>query len=265
MNNIVLIIIIIVIFLYFIKSNKISQPTQQDIQDPSYINKQQSIKDYPYPQISKTFKKLGNGELPQPLNNLKDILPSGDKTLKITKHNSEIMNRMYLPDYYRKDRLSQNPTGTEELRPFINNKDKSEQSWTDTNISEHPKFYNADIKDELTNIGAFFDNNNQYNDKTSSTTNSLTSDSCYTDKMGNYFCEDNTRKQLIPPKLINNPKSCYALNTIGLYKDGDLKNDKNDRVINGGIFYNKVNAAESYEKNETWSVPIKNQIGDCSI
>ena len=44
-----------------------------------------------------------------------------------------------------------------------------------------------------------------------------------------------------------------------------LKNDTNDRVINGGIFYNKVNASESYEKNETWSVPIKNQIGDCSI
>ena len=62
--------------------------------------------------------------------------------------------------------------------------------------------------------------------------------------MGNYFCEDNTRKQLIPPKLITNPKSCYALNTIGLYKDGDLKNDTNDRVINGGIFYNKVNASE---------------------
>ena len=27
--------------------------------------------------------------------------------------------------------------------------------------------YNSDIKDEITNIGAFFDKNNQYNDKTS--------------------------------------------------------------------------------------------------
>ena len=47
---------------------------------------------------------------------------------------------MYLPDFYRKDRLSGNTIGTEELRQFELNNDKSEQSWTDKNVSEHPKF-----------------------------------------------------------------------------------------------------------------------------
>ena len=142
----------------------------------------------------------------------------------------------------------------------IHDKDKSEDSWTDTNVSEHPKFYNADLKDELTNIGAFFDKNNQYNDTTSSNTESLPSDSCYTDKSGNYYCQDKTRLQLIPPKLITDPDNCYALNDIDNYKEN---NNDTERVMNGGLFYNDVNASSKH--NENWSDPIKNQIGSCSV
>tara|TARA_Y100000590_G_C15683598_1_gene1000749 strand:+ start:388 stop:1191 length:804 start_codon:yes stop_codon:yes gene_type:complete len=267
MNNLILIGIIIIIFLYLVKPNN-SQidyvPSQQEIQDPSYINKKQLIDDYPYPQISNTYKKLGNGQLLKPLNNLSDILPKGNNTLKMTRTNENISKqRIYLPDYYRKDRLNENPEGTEELKPFLNDKDKSENAWTDNNVSEHPKFYNSDIKDEITNIGEFFDENNQYNDKTSLNTNSLTTDSCYTDKNGNYFCEDNTRLQLIPPKLITNPKSCYALNEIGIYKDKNLNINDKDKVINGGLFYNNVNASQ--KQNEYWSSPIDNQIGNCIV
>ena len=268
MNQLILIIIIIIIFLYLVKPIKINyQPAQEDIQDTKYINKTQLNEDYPYPQISRPFKQLGNGKLPTPMNNLSDILPNGTKELKITKNiqTSDTMGkkRMYLPDYYRKDRLNQNPSGTEELKSFVNKKDEPENAWTDNNVSEHPKFYNSEINDELTNIGSFFDKNNQYNDKTSPQTESITSDSCYTDKFGNYFCEDNTRLQLIPPTLISDPKSCYALNSVGIFKDGNLKNDINDRVMNGGQFYNGINASQG--KNEYWSSPIKIQQGDCTI
>ena len=268
MNNLFLIaIIVIVVFLFFIKPGEDYKPTQGEIQDLTYVDKTQYINDFPYPQISRTFKQLGKGKLPSPFNNDSEILPSGDKELKITRtlQTPETISkrRLYLPDYYRKDRLGQNPSGTEELRPFLDNKDKSDQSWTDTNISEHPKFYNADIKDELTNIGSFFDKNNQYHDTTSSNTESLTADSCYTDKLGNYFCQDNTRLQLIPPKLITDPESCYALNEVGIYKDRKLRDDVNDRVMNGGEFYNGVNA--SLKNNERWSSPIQIQVGDCSI
>ena len=69
---------------------------------------------------------------------------------------------MYLPDYYRKDRLSGNTIGSEELRPFLTDEKTSESSWTDKNVSEHPKFYNSDVTDNLTDIGTFFDKNNKY-------------------------------------------------------------------------------------------------------
>jgi len=247
MNNLFLVFIAILVFALLLKPDEKYNPTQQEIQDLSYTDKTQYIQDYPYPQISRTFKQLGKGQLPSPFNNESEILPSGGKDLRITRtrQTAETMNtkRVYLPDFYRKDRMGQNPSGTEELRSFINDKNKSEQSWTDENVSEHPKFYNADIKDELTNIGAFFDKNNQYNDITSSNTESLSSDKCYTDKSGNYFCSDNTRLQLIPPKLITDPKSCYALNNVGIFKDNNSRNDMNDKVINGGIFFDNIKAA----------------------
>ena len=269
--NILFLIGLIILFLYLVTPKdtnpQFNSLNQQDIQDTTYVNETQYGKDYPYPQISRTFKQLSKGKLPSPLNNLSTILPSGDNELTITRQlqTPETIGtqRLYLPDYYRKDRLSQNPTGTEELRPFTTDINFSEQSWTDINVSEHPKFYNATSKDELTNIGAFFDKNNQYNDKNSSSTTPLSTDSCYTDTKGNYFCEDNTRLQLIPPQLISDPQSCYALNTVGVYKDGNLKDDVNDRVMNGGIFYNGVNA--SHKQNENWSEPITNQSIDCSL
>ena len=47
------------------------------------------------------------------------------------------------------------------------------------------------------------------------------------------------------------------------FKDGNLKNDINDRVMNGGNFFNGINASQ--EQNEYWSSPIKIQQGDCAI
>ena len=168
---------------------------------------------------SHQFKKLSKGELPHPLNNLKDILPQNNDTLNIIRdtHTNMSKDRIYIPDYYRKDRLPQNDIGSEEMRPFVSDNSESESAWTDENVSEHPKFYTSDVQSDFTNIGLFFDKNNQYHDKTSSNTDVLASDECYTDKKGTKFCMDNTRIQNIPPQLITNPKSCYALNDIGLY------------------------------------------------
>ena len=70
MNQLILIIIIIIIFLYLVKPIKINyQPIQEEIQDPKYINKTQLNEEYPYPEISRPFKQLGNGKLPTPRNN----------------------------------------------------------------------------------------------------------------------------------------------------------------------------------------------------
>jgi hypothetical protein len=243
------------------------EPTQEDIQEQTYVDKTKSITDFPYPQISRAVKKLSEGKSPLPLNNDSKFKPNGERDLKFIRRKDTPSNmtkeRMYLPDFYRKDRLSGNPSGTEELRKFELNNDKSEQSWTDENVSEHPKFYNADIKNELTNVGSFFDKNNQYNGKTSVKSESLTADRCYKDKNGNKFCEDNTRLQLIPPSLINDPQNCYALNSVGMYKDMQMTEAKDDRVINGGLFFNGISASK--KNNETYSRPISQQVGSCAF
>ena len=262
MNNIIIGLAVIFLLLLFYKREY--EPSQKDIQTLEYVDKTKAVKGFPYPQISYGIQKLSKGELPKPLNNLEDILPQNDDIINIIRDTPETMNknRIYLPDYYRKDRLSSNDIGSEELRPFTMNSEESESSWTDENVSDHPRFYNSEIKDELTNIGSFFDKNNQYHDTTSSNTNVLPSDRCYKDKEGNEFCVDNTRLQLIPPSLISNPESCYALNNVGLYKDQEsIFND--NKVINGGSFFNNVLASEN--QNERYDKPIETQSGSCQI
>jgi hypothetical protein len=253
MKNFILYSVLSVLILYFLfKPDKDYIPTQEEIQSESYVDKTQAVQDFPYPQISRTVKRLSHGKPIIPLN--EDlVLPKGRNDINMIRTSDQVSvkPRMYLPDYYRKDRLSGNPTLTEELRPFVMNKDKSEKSWTDENISEHPKFYNADAKDELTNIGSFFDENNYYADRTSPDTESLVSDSCYKDKSGSTFCEDNTRLQLIPPKLISNPKTSKPLNTIGPYKNPNNLEDNKDRVMNGGFFYDNIKPSLRY--NETFT------------
>ena len=111
----------------------------------------------------------------------------------------------------------------------------------------------------------------------------MVSDGCYTDKEGEIFCEDNTRLQNIPPSLISDINKCYALNTIGMYKDRNRKDKEfvsfnsekidgeelgvwsysDDRTINGGKFFNNVVASRN--KNEINSRPLERLSGGCSI
>ena len=187
MNRLLLgFLVLVFIYLFF---NKEFEPTQEEIQKLTYVDKTKSIQDFPFPQISHQFKKLSKGELPQPLNNLNELLPNNESNLDIVRDTPQTMDkkRIYVPDYYRKDRLPQNNIGSEEMRPFVNDDSESESAWTDKNVSEHPKFYTSDVQSDLTNIGSFFDKNNQYHDKTSSNTNVLSSDECYTDKKGIKF------------------------------------------------------------------------------
>ena len=271
MDKIIIIVLLLIgLYLYINWSNPETIPTQKEIQKLDYVREKEEIVqvdelgDFPYPQISRGFKKLSKKTM-KPLDNLKDLLPSGKDNLNIMRDTRENINkkRIYLPDYYRKDRLGGNDIGTEELRPFTNS-EEPDNSWTDVNVSKHPKFYNSDIKNELTNVGSFFDKNNQYNDKTSSNTEVLVSDGCYTDKEGEIFCEDNTRLQNIPPSLISDINKCYALNTIGMYKDRNRKDKEfvsfnsekidgeelgvwsysDDRTINGGKFFNMLSLPE---------------------
>lgn len=250
MNNYLYIGLIVLLLYLFFKPDSSYEPQQEEIQN-GYVDKTKIINDYPYPQISRTFKRLSHGKPIIPIKEDKS-LPNGEDNLTFTRTDmNNVKQRIYLPDYYRKDRLSGNTIGSEELRPFLTDEKNSENSWTDKNVSEHPKFYNSDIKDELTNIGSFFDENNQYTDKTSINGDALTSDTCFKDKNDNTFCEDNTRLQLIPPKLISDSKNCSLLNIIGPYRDDIKIDNKNEKCINGGDFFDKIKP--SFKNNETYS------------
>lgn len=229
-------------------------PTLQEIQSLAYAT--QKGPDYIYPQISHGFKQLSKGNI-KPINNLIDILPNNNDAIRITRNaGRDVKNRFYIPDYLRKDTLPQNDINSEEMRPFVLDDNKSESSWTDTNISEHPKYYTSDFKNNITNPGTFFDNNNQFNDTTSSNTNTLPSDNCYVTKMGETFCKDNTRIQNKPPKLIYDPVSNLSLNRIGVYKDVN-NNDPNDILTSDEKLFDSVVPSRSLGKNEMFDKPLE--------
>ena len=267
---------LLILYLVFFQGAD-KEPTQSDIQSLESIKDENGTlvevplletDGIPYPQISHGFKKLGLNKLSKPLNNLKDLLPSGPSVLPIFRSEADTMTkkRLYLPDYYRKHTMPMNNIGSEEMRPFVTDEDVPEDSWTDENVSEHPKFYNATMKDDgLTSIGSFFDKNNQYNDTTSPNTFTLPSDNCYVNKSGGTFCLDNTRLQMVPPALITDPQSSYALNPVGMYKDYDKISDNTQRVINGGIFYNGVSGSKALGHNETFGTPLQDKIDSCQI
>lgn len=220
-----ILIALLLIGLLFYINRLPSDPTQNEIQTLEYakdIPEKELIetKDYIYPQISRGFKKLGKEAITKPLDNLSKLLPQNNSELDIIRDTTDNINkkRIHLPEYYRKDRLSGNTLGSEEYRSFKIHNEDPDNSWTDEDVSRYPKYYNSDVQNELTNVGMFFDKNNKYNDKSSSNTEVLVSDGCYVDKLGNQFCEDNTRLQNIPPSLITDVQNCKILNSIGSYK-----------------------------------------------
>lgn len=249
---IIFIIFTILLLLHFrIDPNN---PTQSDIQSLAYAKSK--TPDYLYPQISHGFKQLSKGNI-KPLNNLLNILPNNNETINIIRNNGrDVERRFYIPDYYRKDTLPQNDIGSEEMRPFVLDENTSETSWTDSNISDYPKYYTSDFKNNLTNPGTFFDKNNQFHDTTSSNTFTLPSDNCYVTKLGDIFCKDNTRIQNIPPALITDPTSKLSLNRIGTYKDMD-RNDPSNILTTDKTLFDNVKASKQIGTNESYEKPLE--------
>ena len=273
MKQVLLVSIVgLVLFLFFMNQGTGEEPSQQDIQDLSFVTDRdesgilegsvfKEFKGLPYPQISRGFDKLTKGVLPKPLKKLVSTVPSSFTRVRHLDTPSTMSpERMYLPDYYRKDTMDGDDLVLSEMRPFVSDVEgdnDSDSAWTDTNVSEHPKFYDSNIKgDELTNVGGFFDKSNQFSDTTSCNTYALPSDNCYKDKQGKKFCMNNTRLQVVPPALITNPRRNNALNTVGLYKDRQPKDSDK--------FFGSVMGSKGLGHNETYAKPIQRQYGSCN-
>ena len=188
-----------------------------------------------YPSISYPQKALSR----LPLLDSPDISPKASPTIEMIR---DKQNRYYIPDFYRKDRLSGNVAGSTEYSKFELDNEKASQAWSDENVSNYPKYYTNDLKNDFTDTGSFFDKNNQFVDKSSPKSSALVSDSCFTDKEGVKFCNDNTRLQNIPPKLIEDPKKnrvLQMLETIGVTQDLSIEDkypilSKQESIMNGG-------------------------------
>lgn len=251
MNKIILLILITLLLLFLYYPSR--DPSQGDIQSLVYAKKKSG--DFIYPQISHGFKQLSNGII-KPLNNIEDLLPNNNDNINIIRtSNRDVSDRFYVPEYYRRDTLNSNDIGTEEMREFLLDETKNNTSWTDTNISEHPKYYTSDFKSNLTNPGTFFNTNNEYNDTTSSKTDTLPSDNCYIATNGMKFCKDKTRIQNVPPKLINNTDSLNMLKKIGTYNSSD-SSDSINIFSSDETLYNNVNPSSLLATGEKYDMPL---------
>lgn len=247
-------IILLIILLLLVNQFIITNPDQSDIQSLTYAKSKTA--DFIYPQISHGFKQLSKGNV-KPLNNLKNLLPNNSDTINITRDNGRDTDRFYIPDYFRRDTLPNNNIGSEEMRPFINDDNINENSWTDTNVSEHPKYYTNDFENNFTDTGSFFDKKNQFHDTTSSNTFVLPSDNCYIAKNGETFCRDNTRIQNISPKLISDPDSLSTLELIGIYKDSNCATPD---INSESKLFDNVGPSRKLGTNESFAKPLEPMI-----
>lgn len=228
-------------------SSKLSTPRLYDFYIPQLTNSQ-------VPLSQDNYNNQKNANILT-----RDTYLNNDEVNIIRKELKNTNDNKY-PKYILKDTLSANTIGSNELHSSEGKEySKEYKSFTDKNISQYPTFYNSDIKNELTNIGNFFDKKNRYSDTTYSNNSSYVNDDCYTDSNNNITCIDNTRLQNIPPKNLNDYGKCEIERTIGNYKSTESK----DSIMNGLSFYDSVYA--SSKKNETFSPFIKSSVSECSV
>ena len=224
------------------------------------------IGDFPTPPTT-TISSILSPEFVSDVANMDSGKPVGDMFVSeyrsLGNTNSGNIDTSHYPKYYRKDNLSGNTLDTTELRFAGYDDTNSSTSWSDKNVSVYPKYYKSDFEGGLTNVGGFFDQNNQYVDLTGSRTDATIDDVCYTSKSGEKVCLENDKLQNVPPSLVSDSNQCGFLNSIGLLQYSNRVDPKNEKIMNGGFLYGNVRASSAV--NETPDVPIKQQSLPCAI
>tara|TARA_Y100000389_G_scaffold204166_1_gene255317 strand:+ start:2142 stop:3053 length:912 start_codon:yes stop_codon:yes gene_type:complete len=150
--------------------------------------------------------------------------------------------------------VSSNPIGSTEYS-FVG--ENTGKAWSEVNVSQHPKNYTSNVKDELTNVGEFFNEKLQFNDITSPYAKNNLPDRCFLNQDDEVLCNFNNRLYNIPPKLSGNnavaknigndiTKSIISENVAPIQDNSyQVWNYKNDKVMNGAELYNNVQGASS--------------------
>jgi len=246
-------------------------PTKDDIisvseEDILIENRGPAIKttgNFPIPQ-STTHSKSLTTNYPENLSIITNgaTIPNED-TVNIVRSAKVPLQESHFPEYYRKDNLSGNTIDTSEYKFAEVDNLKSSHAWSDENVSQYPNYYTSQLKNEVTNVGAFFDINNNFVDTTKPRSNANVGDICFVSKEGEKVCLDNQNIHNVPPSIVNNTSNCGFLNSIGLLEFSNLINEDKERVNNGGYLYGSVKGSKKH--NEDYSKPIKRQILSCQI
>ena len=278
--EILLIVVLVVVLVHINKDDKLSvsdklvdpvKPKNDNIisvseEDILIENRGDPVKttgNFPIPQSTTTSKSLSTN-YPEDLSIITNgaTIPNKD-TVNIVRSANKPLQESHFPEYYRKDNLSGNTIDTSEYKFAEVDNLKSSHAWSDENVSQYPNYYTSQLKDEITNVGAFFDVNNNFVDTTKPRSTANVGDICFVSKEGEKVCLDNKNQHNVPPSLISDKSNCGFLNSIGLLEFSNLVNESKERVNNGGFLYGNVKGSKKY--NETYSKPIQQQVLSCQI
>ena len=218
---------------------------------------------FPIPQSTVISKSLST-HYPENLSVITDGATIDNKDIIVEERSSKTpMNESHFPKYYRKDNMSGNTIGSSEYNFAEVDNLKSSHAWSDKNVSQYPNFYTSQIKNELTNVGDFFDINNNFVDTTKPRSTANVGDICFVSKEGENVCLDNKNLHNVPPSLIKDKSNCGFLNSIGLLEFSNLIYEDKERVNNGGFLYDNVKGSK--KNNEVFSKPIQQQVLSCHV
>lgn len=218
---------------------------------------------FPIPQTTSENRSLSTN-YPEDLSiiNQGATISNSDVIVEL-RNNGTLNDESHFPKYYKQDNLSANTIGTTEYKFAETDNLLSSNSWSDKNVSQYPGFYSSQLKDEITNVGAFFDVNNNFVDTTRPRSVVNVGEICFKTSEGEPVCLDNSRNYNPPPALISNKNNCGFLNSIGLLEFSNRIYEGDERVNNGGYLYGNVKGSKKH--NEVYSKPIQPQVLQCNI
>jgi len=220
--------------------------------------------DFVFPLPSNGFSPVSETKPNNPLYEGEIKKPSDKNITIIRSSNLDNDNNpiYYKPDFYKSDFIDENPIGsTEYSLANFDSKLTTINAWEDQNISQHPKFYRSEIKDEKANLGKFFDENLRFHDRLSNYSTSNLPDRCMLDNNNNIVCDFNNKLQNIPPSLIQSNIKNDVFNKVSignkLMNISDVSissvsgnnystySYENEKPMNGGEIYKGVNPSNS--------------------
>ena len=240
---------------------------------------------FPDPMLSNISHPLSKGYKPT-FQNLNDSVPDMSDLEIVRKSDIDyyIQNpKVFNPMAVNKDTMDADPGDytLQGLAKRWDSKEKSIKMTSDEYLTKYPKYSDSDITNELTNVGYFFDNdeNNKYIDLKSK----ILPDNCSVEG-DSLSCEFNNKLQKIPDKLMKN--NSQVLNSVGvlinneeLYKStngydigqvdgGNYKiwNYPDEKGMNGGVEFGSVYGSSPLGTNETYANVTNNlNCSSCAI